>query len=91
MDGRDGVDGQDGHDGEDLTSIDQLNILKIGSFDNGAGEAFAEIYAFDPVTNKLFIINPEEDEVSVLDLTDATNPVKGSSISLSRSPGHLSL
>ena len=91
VDGQNGVDGMDGQDGQDLTSIDQLNIVKIGSFDNGAGEAFAEISAFDPITNKLFIVNPEEGEISVLDLTDATNPVKGPSISLSGNPNSVSV
>ena len=56
VDGQNGVDGMDGQDGQDLTSIDQLNIVKIGSFEHGAGEPFAEISAFYPLTNKLFIV-----------------------------------
>ena len=89
--GTDGIDGIDGADGMDFTSIDQLSFSKIGSFTNGNGEAFAEISAFDPITKKLFIVNPEQNEISVLDLTDATNPLKGASISLTGSPNSVAV
>lgn len=91
VDGMDGADGADGQDGMDFTSIDQLSFTKIGSFTNGNGEAFAEISAFDPLTNKLFVVNPEENEISVLDLTDATSPVKGASIALTGSPNSVAV
>ena len=91
IDGQDGADGTDGQDGMDFTSIDRLSFSKIGSFTNGSGEAFSEISAFDPLTNKLFVVNPEENEVSVLDLTDATNPVKGSSILITGSPNSVTV
>lgn len=91
IDGVDGTDGQDGADGADFTSIAQLHFAKIGSFTNGNGEAFSEISAFDPTTNKLFVVNPEEDEVSVLDLTDPTNPVKETSIPVNGSPNSVAV
>ncbi|NIJ44728.1 hypothetical protein FHR24_001167 [Wenyingzhuangia heitensis] len=80
--GANGADGNDGKDAEIVKTIAQMTFNKVGTFTNGNDEAFAEISAFDPTTNKLFIVNPEEDEVSVLDLTDVTNPVKGTSISV---------
>ena len=94
VDGADGADGEDGADGMDAEfpiTIDQLSFSKIGTFTNGNDEAFAEISAFDAATNKLFIVNPEENEVSVLDLTDASNPVKGTSIALAGNPNSVAV
>ncbi|MGS2764337.1 choice-of-anchor I family protein [Sinomicrobium sp. M5D2P9] len=39
-----------------------------------------EITAFDPVTNKIFTINPDNDEVMVHDISDPSSPVKETSI-----------
>ncbi|HAI43318.1 MAG TPA: alkaline phosphatase, partial [Maribacter sp.] len=39
----------------------------------------------------MFIVNPEENEVSVLDLTDASNPVKGTSIALAGNPNSVAV
>ncbi|WP_291966202.1 choice-of-anchor I family protein [Maribacter sp.] len=94
VDGTDGANGSDGADGMDAEfpiTIDQLSFTKIGTFTNGNDEAYAEISAFDAVTKKLFIVNPEEDEISVLDLTDATNPIKGASIPLTGSPNSVAV
>ncbi len=65
----------------------QFTFTKIGSFTNGTGdEGFAEISAFDPETEKLFVVNPNDTELSVWDLSDPSTPVKGVSISLSGIP-----
>ncbi|WP_010135290.1 choice-of-anchor I family protein [Ochrovirga pacifica] len=84
-DGKDGADGADGNDGKDaeiVKTVAEMSFTKVGSFTNGNDEAYAEISAFDASTNKLFIVNPEEDEISVVDLSDVTNPIKGTSISV---------
>lgn len=91
VDGIDGADGTDGADGKDAVNLNLLSFTKVGTFTNGNDEAFAEISAFDPTTNKLFIVNPEEDEVSVLDLSDITNPTKLTSISLSGTPNSVAV
>lgn len=93
-DGTNGTNGENGADGKDaeiIKPISQLSFSKIGSFTNGDDEAYAEISAFDPITKKLFIANSEENEVSVLDLTDATNPVKLSSITLTANPNSVAV
>lgn len=91
INGADGADGADGTDGVLPRTIAQLSFSKIGAFANGDDEAFAEISAFDAVTKKLFIVNTEQNEISVLDLTDATNPIKGSSIALAGSPNSVAV
>jgi len=51
------------------------------------GEASAEIVAFDPQTNKLFVVNNEDDtdtkEITVYDISNLSSPVKGASIDVS--------
>ncbi len=51
------------------------------------GEGAAEITAFDPVTNKLFIVNNDDDaglnEISVYDISDIENPAQGTAIDIS--------
>ncbi len=65
----------------------ELTFTKIGSLINGTGdEGFAEISAFDPHTTKLFIVNPNDGELSVWDLSDPVIPVQGVDISLSGIP-----
>ncbi len=60
-----------------------LTFTKIGSFINGTGdEGFAEISAFDPETNKLFVVNPNESELSVWNLSNPKIPVPATDIPL---------
>jgi len=69
-----------------------LSFTKIGGFSNGSGdEGFAEISAFDARTGKLFIVNPNEAELSVWDITDPSTPVKGASIALSGIPNSVAV
>lgn len=91
VNGTDGQNGEDGKDGENATNINQLSFTKIGTFTNGNDEAYSEISAFDPTTKKLFIVNPEEDEISVLNLTDVTTPIKLTSISLTGNPNSVAV
>ncbi|NAS31519.1 alkaline phosphatase [Flavobacteriaceae bacterium R38] len=57
------------------------NTIDVG------GEASAEITAFDPSTNKIFIVNNDDNlglsEISVYDISDINTPVKGVSIDIS--------
>lgn len=55
--------------GLDLTAI---GTYETGVFDGGA----SEIVAFDPETNRLFVINATDSVVDVLDVSDPSSPVK---------------
>ncbi|MGE3522419.1 MAG: hypothetical protein AB7I96_06115, partial [Candidatus Dadabacteria bacterium] len=55
--------------GLDLTAI---GTYETGVFDGGA----SEIVAFDPETDRLFVINATDSVVDVLDVSDPSNPVK---------------
>lgn len=69
-----------------------LTFNKIGSLVNGTGdEGFAEISAFDPETAKLFIVNPNDVELSVWDLSDPSVPVAGSDIALNGNPNSVAV
>ncbi|MCK0191583.1 choice-of-anchor I family protein [Arenibacter sp. F20364] len=85
-----------GHGGggndDDNVDVSTLTFAKIGGFTNGAGEeGFAEISAFDPKTNKLFVVNPVETEVSVWDITSPSLSVKLTSISLAGTPNSVAV
>ncbi len=70
----------------------ELTFNKIGSLVNGMGdEGFAEISAFDPKTSKLFIVNPNDVELSVWDLSNPENPVAGTDISLTGIPNSVAV
>lgn len=78
---------------DDATSIDSIPPVstevdfQFASTINVGGEASAEITAFDPTTNKIFVVNNDDDlglsEISVYDVTDISTPIKGASIDLS--------
>ncbi len=51
-----------------------VNFTHLSSVDIG-GEASAEISAYDPETQRLFVTNSEKNGVSVVDLSDPANPV----------------
>ncbi len=69
-----------------------LEFTKIGGFVNGSGdEGFAEISAFDPSTNKLFVVNPNETELSVWDLSNPATPVQGTDITLTGNPNSVAV
>ncbi|PHR90935.1 MAG: alkaline phosphatase, partial [Leeuwenhoekiella sp.] len=51
-----------------------VNFTYLASVDLG-GEAAAEISAYDPQTQRLFVTNSEKNGVSVVDLSDPANPV----------------
>ncbi len=68
----------DGHDDDAPVWVD----FKFRASLQVGGEGAAEISAFDPSTNKLFVVNVEVDEVSVFDITDIDSPIKLTSLQL---------
>ncbi|WP_209406354.1 choice-of-anchor I family protein [Pseudozobellia sp. WGM2] len=77
-----------GHD----TDVSNLTFNQIGTFANGSGdEGFAEISAFDAKTNKLFIVNPNENEISVWDISNPSTAIKLSGISLNGTPNSVAV
>lgn len=70
----------------------KVTFSKIKTFTNGTGEeGAAEISAFDPKTNKLFIVNAVASEISVWDLSNPASPIKGNSIGLSGNPNSVAV
>jgi DNA-binding beta-propeller fold protein YncE len=58
-----------------------ISLQPIGSYHSGVFAAgAAEIVAFDPETDQLFVINANANTVDVLDISDPTGPVKVNSI-----------
>ncbi|RNL85386.1 alkaline phosphatase [Sinomicrobium pectinilyticum] len=55
----------------------EVNFQHLATINAGGT---TEITAFDPVTKKIFTVNPDNDEVMVLDISDPSSPVKGASI-----------
>lgn len=55
---------------EPQITLSSIGVFETGAFDEGA----AEIVAFDPATNQLFVINANDSTVDVLDLSDPANP-----------------
>ncbi|MFD0963591.1 choice-of-anchor I family protein [Pseudofulvibacter geojedonensis] len=73
-------------------NLSNLTIERIGGFTNGSGnEGYAEISAFDPITKKLFVVNPVDNVISVWDISNPNNPVQGTSIALTSNPNSVSV
>ncbi|AFZ46313.1 5'-Nucleotidase domain-containing protein [Cyanobacterium stanieri PCC 7202] len=54
-----------------------INLNLIGNYRTGIfGESAAEIPAYDPITQRLFVVNAQSASVDVLDMSDPTNPTK---------------
>ncbi len=60
-----------------LLSLDVLGTHRTGQFDQSA----AEIVAFDPGTDRTFVVNANSGRVDVLDASDPTDPTLEESIS----------
>ncbi len=53
-----------------------LTLTPIGGYDHGGfDEGAAEISAYDPTTQRLFVVNAEAAGLDVLDLSDPSNPI----------------
>ena len=59
--------------------LTKAGSISIGGFDEGA----AEISAFDPVTQRLFVTNTEDNTVDIISISDPKNPTKIASIDCS--------
>ena len=67
--------------------LSALSIDKVSSFVNGYGaEGYAEITAYDEITKQLFIVNPQNNEISVWDISNVESPVMKSPIQLPSTP-----
>ena len=56
----------------------KLEFTKVSTFVNGANddEGYAEISAYDADSKNLFIVNPNDSEISVWNLENLSNPKK---------------
>ncbi|MFD2542252.1 choice-of-anchor I family protein [Lacinutrix gracilariae] len=50
---------------------------------NVGGEGASEISAFDAITNKLYVVNVESNQISVFNISDINNPLQETAINLS--------
>ncbi|MDH7447665.1 choice-of-anchor I family protein [Aquimarina sp. 2201CG14-23] len=76
----------------EVIDTSSLTFKKIGTFTNGFGnEGYAEISAFDPLTNKLFVVNPNDLEISVWNLSNPTTPVPGTDITVDGIPNSVAV
>jgi hypothetical protein len=83
--GSNGVDGVDGASGISQTLI-ELNVL--GSYASGTfDESAAEIIAYDPANQRLFVVNANDATVDVLDINDPALPTLMSTIDASAEGG----
>ncbi len=79
-------------DNTDLSNDDDINVsdltfTKLSTSINGTGdEGFAEISAYDATSKKLFVVNPNEQEISVWDIASPSSPIKLTSIPLAGIP-----
>lgn len=74
-------------DGDKDIDVSALTFTKLSTSINGTGdEGFSEISAFDSKTNKLFVVNPNEQEISVWDISNPSATVKVTSIPLTGTP-----
>ncbi|MDO6491922.1 MULTISPECIES: choice-of-anchor I family protein [unclassified Cellulophaga] len=80
-------DKDDNSGGETPIDTSALTFNRVGGFTNGTGdEGFAEISAYDKVSKKLFVVNPNNNEVSVWDLSSPESPSKLTPIALTGTP-----
>lgn len=64
---------------------DNFNVnfkLKTSIAIKGGGEGKSEISAFDKESGRLFIVNPEDDEISILNISNLENIVEENAIAL---------
>ncbi len=61
----------------------EVEMELLGSYHTGVfDESAAEIAAYDPVSQRLFVVNGDTDEITVLDISDPTSPSYHSSIDI---------
>ncbi len=68
--------------------MSDIKLTQIGRFDPGlTDEGGAEINAYDPISQRLFVINEVTDAIDVLDLSDPANPTFSFSIDITNFGG----
>ncbi len=68
--------------------MSDIKLTQIGRFDPGlTDEGGAEINAYDPISQRLFVINGVTDAIDVLDLSDPSNPTFSFSIDITNFGG----
>ena len=65
-----------------------IQLSQVGTFATGIfDESAAEIVAFDPTSQRLFVVNGDSNGIDVLDLADPTTPTLINTIDVSLSGG----
>lgn len=61
-----------------------ITLSVLGTYETGIfDESAAEIVAYDPATQRLFVVNGNDDTIDVLDIADPTNPNRINQIEVS--------
>jgi len=59
-----------------VSASETTSIARLGTYNSGVFDASAaEIPAFDPISQRLFVVNAQAGAIDVLDLSDPENPV----------------
>ena len=83
-----GDNGNNGADGASGTSQTLIELNVLGSYASGAfDESAAEIIAYDPANQRLFVVNANNATVDVLDINDPALPTLMSTIDASAEGG----
>lgn len=78
--------------GDPVLPPSSLQFTKVTTFSNGSGdEGFAEISAYDQKTKKLFVVNPNETEISVWDISNPQSASKLPGIALPATPNSVAV
>lgn len=68
--------GGDSNTTPSVNSSETNSISRLGTYNSGVFNASAaEIPAFDPISQRLFVVNAQAGAIDVLDLSDPANPV----------------
>ena len=66
---------------------DSIELTPIGTFDTGVfDDGAAEIVAYDPATERLFVVNGADSTIDVLDISDPSDPQALPSINVQQTP-----
>ncbi len=60
---------------EVITPNNGISLTKIGGFDTGLGEGAAEISAYHPQSERLYVVNAVQNSVDIVDISTISEPV----------------
>lgn len=69
----------------------ELALLETGRYTTGAGSGSAEISAYDPASQRLFVVNPAQSQLTILSLAKPSAPALVGSIPLSGAPNSVAV